>query len=148
MSKRIKDIEISFENLEYIKIPDNYFLDFSMENVQNVIYRAAANAILQYQSVGNVYFILKNDANKDYIKFDKDFYDEEKNLFERIIQYKDITDITLIYDDNSLEEFTVQWEDENNRDDRNKLQVAYLTEDGNLYLQIKGIQLESRCSYK
>lgn len=62
---------------------------------------------------------------------------EGATLFERISIYSDLTHIKFVYEDESSEEYSVAWEDDDNNEDRNRLQKATITEDGNLCVEIR-----------
>lgn len=140
MNKIIKDIELTFENIDYVVIPNHYFMSFSLENVKIDVCRVAANAIMRYQKIETTDFILKKEANYNFESFDTNIdliHYKGNTLFDRIINYKDITHIKLLYNDDSFENFAVVWEDEENNECRNKLQTAVITEEGNLYVRIQ-----------
>ena len=63
MSKSVKSIELTFENIDYIVIPAHFFLDFMLEDVKVKICRAAVNAILRYNSTDKLMFVLKKEVN-------------------------------------------------------------------------------------
>ena len=139
MNQIIKNIEITFENIDYVVIPNQYFSDFYMEDIRTNIYRVAMNAIIRYQTASSVRFILNKEVNDDFESFVADIHmvqHEGVSLFDRIFNYNDITCIKLIYEDDSAEEFTVEWEDNGDRVDRNSFQHSSMTEDGNLCVLI------------
>ena len=45
MSKRVESIEITFENLDYINIPAEYFGEFYITGIQTTVERLALTAI-------------------------------------------------------------------------------------------------------
>lgn len=139
MNKIVKDIELTFENIDYVVIPNRYFSIFSLQKVETSVSRVAVNAILRYQEAGFVTIKLNKEANSEFENFytniDLAHYKGD-TLFERIINYNDITSIKLLYEDDSSEEFAVAWEDEKDNECRNKLQIATLDKDGNLCIRI------------
>ena len=140
MNKLVKNIELTFENMDYIEIPNQYFSNFSLENIETNIRRVAVNAIMRYQKARSVIFELRKEANEDFENFDRDMNMVDYNgdtLFDRIIDYNDIVDINLIYEDDSSEKFAVEWDDECDDKYKNKLQISTITENGNLCVQIQ-----------
>lgn len=86
----------------------------------------------------SVEFTLKKDVNEAAYAFTGDVYVMQSGgafLFERISRYSDITHIKLIYTDDTFEEYTVAWE-EDQTGCRNLLQKSYTTDDGNLKVVI------------
>ena len=139
MTKTIKEIGLFFENIDYVIIPNHYFTLFSIEDIETSIHRVAANAIMRYNTANTASFILRKEANDDFDRFETDIdliHYKGGTLFHRILNYNDITQIRLIYDDGSIEEFSVAWEDENGREDRNELQKSAITKDNDLFVSI------------
>ena len=139
MSKSVKSIELTFENIDYIVIPAHYFLDFLLEDVKTKICRAAVNAILRFNSTDKLMFVLKKEVNEVALTFEGDIYVmqcEGATLFERISTYCDLTHIKFIYEDETSEEYSVVWEDEDNNEYRNRFQKTTITEDGHLCVEI------------
>ncbi len=140
MSKSVKSIELIFENIDYIVIPAHFFLDFMLEDVTVKICRCAVNAILRFNSTDKLMFVLKKEVNEVASSFEGDVHViqyEGATLFERISIYSDLTHIKFVYEDESSEEYSVAWEDDDNNEDRNRLQKATITEDGNLCVEIR-----------
>lgn len=140
MSKSVKSIELTFENIDYIVIPAHFFLDFMLEDVKVKICRAAVNAILRYNSTDKLMFVLKKEVNEVASNLEGDVHAiqcEGATLFERISIYNDLTHIKFVYEDESSEEYSITWEDEDNNEYRNGLQKATITEDGNLCVEIR-----------
>lgn len=138
MSKVIAYVEIIFENLDSIIIPARYFRDFELDDIQTVVHRAVANAILRYSVVNSVMFGLEAEANKDASAFTGDVHcinTGEGTLFDRL-QSQDITHLKLIYADKTEEDFVVAWEDGENDEYYNRLQRTFIDSAGRLCVQI------------
>jgi hypothetical protein len=58
MSKRVESIEITFENLDYINIPAEYFGEFYITGIQTTVERLALNAIVQRTRADQIDFEL------------------------------------------------------------------------------------------
>lgn len=140
MSKSVKDVEITFENIDYIIVPSQYFLDFSFEDIHTEIHRAAINAILRYSVVKSLKFVLKKEVNDVARSLEGDVHCVhygEDTLFDRIHTHHDITHVKLIYMDDTFEEFAAEWEDDGDDEYRNLLQQTSINEDGNLLVTIQ-----------
>lgn len=114
MSKDICFIEITFENIDYIRIPADYFRAFNTENINSVM------------------FELNPEANRDADGFDGDVHRihvEGETLFDRL-QMQDITHFKLIYADQTEEEFFVPWENADNGGYANRLQTSSIDGSG------------------
>ena len=138
MSKDVRFIEITFENLDYVVIPAHYFREFELTDIRTTVRRAAANAILKCTVVNSVMFELDPEVNKDAAAFEGSVYcisTGEGSLFDRL-QNRDITQMKLIYADKTEEEFSVAWEDEENDEYRNRLQRTLINSAGQLCVQI------------
>lgn len=139
MSKDICFVEISFENIEYIKIPAHYFKDFELADIRTTVRRAAANAVLRYATANSVSLEFEPEANQDGKSFEGDVHSiqyENGCLFDRL-QQNDITEIKLIYADETEEEFSVVWADAEDNEYRNRLQSSFINDSGRLRVQIQ-----------
>ena len=138
MSKKVKSVEITFENLDYVEIPAEYFCDFSIRGIHICIERLASNAILQRSKAGLIEFELLRSVDIAFPGFQQDlFYDPiaEFSLLDKIQERKDITSLELHYEDGTAEQFYVPWEDADD-EYHNDLQQAYINNNGNLYVKI------------
>jgi len=138
MSQDVRFIEITFENIDYIKIPAHYFRGFELEDIRTKVRRAALNAILRYSSVNFTMFELAPEADLEAGTFDGFVFglkEGEISLFERL-QQNDITQIKLIYSDETEEEFCVAWEDEDLGGYTNLLQSSTFDDDGTICVRI------------
>lgn len=133
MSKTIKAIYITFENIDCIEIPIEYFESYD--------HKRSDSGILYGIEEKSIDFVLKKevigverllDSNMEYV-----FLQTNKTLFDRIAECSDIANIIVIYSDGSGEMFIVEWEDEDDNEFRNKLQKATLTENGDLHVVIR-----------
>ena len=139
MRKVVKAIDITFENLDSIVIPVEYFYDFSINDIRTSISHMSTNAILRTNVAGSLMFILKKKADKDADKFRRDVHiisTKTGTLFERIYK-SDITSFTIIYEDDSSEEFYIPWEDDGRNEYKNILQKTSKDDKGNLIVRIE-----------
>ena len=140
----IKYITIEFENCEYITLPITVFGKCHLGNISTSIDRIAMNAICKTVFAREIALeIFFPEAESEYIA--SEFFGEKYTILQRLTSYRDITHITLTYQDDSKETFVVDYEDEveGQLGSDNKNQKNYISECGNLYIVIdvnKGIK--------
>jgi len=138
--KKVKSLEILFDNTEYVVIPNRYFESFCFEDVRMGVCRVGENAIERNQTAEYAEFVLTRKANDDFCEFETDIdlgLCGVRTLFERISDFRDVYGINLICDDDSSEKFVVKWSEEENVF-RNKLQSSKIDGCGNLCVTIGG----------
>ena len=93
MNKKIKQINMTFENCESVVIPNVCIkkLDYKLDKKDNII---------------NLDCIIENDGSICSNPFDN------KSPIQRINEYDDITSIDIIYTDNSSNNYCVSWYDD------------------------------------
>lgn len=139
MSKMVKSVEITFENLDYVEIPAEYFGDFSVSGIRTSVERLAGNAILQRARADQIEFELLRSVNVAFPEFHQDIFCDpmvEFSLSDRIRERRDITSLELHYEDGVTEQFYVLWEDADD-EYHNKLQQAQINNNGNLSVIIR-----------
>ena len=117
MSKVIKAIELTFENLDWIEIPAEYFGIFSIRAIHTTVERVACNAILQRSYCDYVEFELLRSIEEVFPTLQEDiFYDPiaGPGFLDRVAERKDLTHITLRYTDGNEEQYAVPWKDGKN----------------------------------
>lgn len=140
----IKFITIEFENCECITLPITVFGECHLGNISTSIDRVAMNAICKTVFAREIALeIFFPEAESEYIA--SEFFGEKYTILQRLTSYRDITHITLTYQDDSKETFTADYEDEveGQLGSDNKNQKNYISECGNLYIIIdanKGIK--------
>lgn len=138
MSKRAESIEITFENLDYINIPAEYFGEFYITGIRTTVERLALNAILQRKKADQIEFELlaRVDVALSDMSHDLSFLpDERLSLLKRIENRRDIAYLDIYYDDGSSDQFYLPWEDAES-ETRNKLLQAKIVDNGNLLVNI------------
>ena len=139
MSKRAESIEITFENLDYINIPVEYFGEFYITGIRTTVERLALNAILQRTKADQIEFELlaRVDVALSDMSHDLSFLPEEKlSLLKRIENRRDIAYLDIYYDDGSSDQFYLPWEDAES-ETQNKLLQAKIVDNGNLLVEIQ-----------
>ena len=127
--KRIKAIEFVFENLECLTVDSKYIGDFSMEGFETKIMGAGVCTIREYTTCEKIDLVIYKDAN-----ITVESYGDKYKVFDRILNWNDITSICLKYEDDIEREIYVPWYEENNPYN-NKAQSSFIS-DEHLYLTI------------
>ena len=93
----IRNLELVLENCEVVKIDGKYIGDFYAGDIRKEIARMACNYIGMEEICHSFYVEIHADANKKYAPFGDQEW--ETKAFERLLQYNDITAITVrLYD--------------------------------------------------
>lgn len=138
----VKSIGFGFENCEYFSIDAKYFGAFQLTDFCTSIHRVASNAILKMNLVDTVVMEIFSEGNGQYKPFGVG--DEVNNFFDRLQTYDDITSISVTYDDDTVEEYYVDYKEavEDQLGSPNVYQHTYMNKFGDLYIIInkdKGI---------
>lgn len=138
MSKKVKSVEITFENLDYVDIPVEYFGEFQISGIRSTVERVALNAILQRTKADYIEFELLAQVDDVLPELTQDLSfvpDEQLSLLRRIANRRDITSLETHYNDGSSNQFYIPWEDAES-ETRNKLLQTKLVGNGNLLVNI------------
>ena len=141
MSKRVESVEITFENLDYILVPVEYFEDFYITGIRTTVERLALNIILQRTIPDRVEIELsaRIDVALSDLSSDLSFTPEENlSLLKRIESRRDIAYLDLYYDDGSSDQFYLPWEDDQD-ECKNKLLKVNYNDSGNLMITIEEV---------
>ena len=133
----IKSIEFTFENCEGIKLPINVLGACHLDKIYTKIDRLAMNAIIKTTYVDEVALeIFFPEAEKHGIKCP--VWNEEDTIFKRLCDFRDITHITIYYEDDTTETFCVDYKDEveGQLGSNNLNQKTYISSCGNIYIVI------------
>ena len=132
----LKSLEIIFENCEHVTIPANMIGDIHMGGTKYILNRVAANAIGGYNLITEFYIELFKTADKIYHPFGIE--SDENSILTRISEFNDITGIDIEYEDGTVEEYLVDYDE---KDDSlgspNKNQKTYVSHLGNVYVVIQ-----------
>lgn len=100
----LKELEIVFENCDSVIIPGDYLTNFYLGNISRCIRMFSSKDIDSYQLVDDVYICI------DLRIKDRSFLTEyNDSAWNRLVKGKDITQLHLIYSDESKEMFFVNW---------------------------------------
>lgn len=138
--KEVKAIEVIFENCESFKIKKHLLLAFDIGDIHTHICRYACNFIGRYQLAGRVVLEISKEIEKeDYHLFGMDSKFEKSGKYKRLCNYNDITHVNVIYDDDSTEEFSVNYHEEQEGilGAENINQKTVVGKNGNIYIVIE-----------
>ena len=130
----VKSIDIVFENCEEYTFPKEDIGYFEISDIREKIFRCACNAISKYKTAYCVNIELF-DTNR----FQEDCIDRNvvADVFARIANHNDITQIHIHYKDGTEEQYLVDYNELNVAlDAPNKNQKSYISDLGNLYVVI------------
>ncbi|ASA22672.1 hypothetical protein [Paenibacillus donghaensis] len=128
--KKITSVEFGLENCEVLIIEGKHIGNFQVRDLKNHITK-------HYQSITHMTtcdlfsIAISKHANKDYFAFDIEEY--KHNAFERLSN-GDICSVNLIYDDETKDEFYVDWVGDSEY--VNEAQDSYLSKLGDLYIVV------------
>lgn len=149
---RLESITLVLENCDWITIDGKYIKRFFVEDVKMSIRRTAINSIDKIEKVHHFAMEIDKNANIDRYAFEQEHDDFKEKLFDRLLEYDDITQIEFNLvgnlDENYREHhhYYLAWEsdDENN----NAAQKSRLDEHGNLYILVdKDMEIEDCFPY-
>ena len=134
--KDVKSIEFIFENCECFSIDAKYFGELYLTDFRTSIHRVSSNAILKMNLVDTVVMEIFSEGNGKYNPLGDE--DEVNNFFDRLQTYDDITSISVTYDDDTVEEYYVDYKEavEDQLGSPNIYQHTYMNNSGDLYIVI------------
>lgn len=108
--KELKSIILIFENTDSMEINANYIRGLSINGITKSIGQINyyEKDIEEQKSVQEVYFIIKKSTKLKYSPFN---FENKEIIFNRLIEFKDITHITLVYSDESRQTFLVPYKE-------------------------------------
>lgn len=137
MSKEVKYIELIFENCDWVRFTEGVG-HFHLGKLETSIDRIAMNSIRKHTLAKEVAMQISKDAK---YQRDKNF-DDNAHIFERIVEWNDITHVDIGYEDGSEESYYVNYEEPEGEEDMlgapNINQKSIISNGGNLYLVIDG----------
>lgn len=136
MKMNVKAIEITFENLDFIVIPEKYILDFHFYKISLLPADIASSEPITAFEEYEVEFVFAPGADEETDAFDGDIAYVGQNrmkLYERL-QQNDITQIRILYLDETNKDIHPVWNDANL--DHNEFQTTKRMEDGRILISI------------
>lgn len=134
MKITVTEFEIGFENVEVAKVPPKYVMDVRISGVTEF-------CIMMNDEEKLCVWLRAKDAKRVFMVIDKAVEGEimtsyDYELWKRIIEPPNITDIKIKYSDGTEENIYVAWEDGNVGGEINALQKHYFDNEGNLVIKI------------
>ncbi|MDO4488152.1 MAG: hypothetical protein Q4B67_03595 [Eubacteriales bacterium] len=133
MAKKLITVELTFENMDFIRIPGQHICDLQIEGITDSVILFGDMAESRKTAANIELAILDSFKCKGRISTDDaDIYED----FDKRILEQDICGLRLYYDDNTSEDYFVTWEDTEESEYKNRLQNAEILEDGTIYVTI------------
>ena len=129
-----KSITLILENCETISLERKFIGTFFLNDIQERIARIAVNSIAKQKMADELILEIFSDANNvDYYPFG-DTDDGAIRIFDRLTEYGDITSVEIVWEDESIDDILVPWNDAH--ECFNEYQKYYLSKNGNLYIVV------------
>lgn len=103
--KKIKSVNLVFENCDSAIVPINAIGGFAISDIQKEYSICNCNELHEYV-YGKHFYMLFEDLKS--LKY-KDFVDRKKSLHKRITDHEDITHINIVYEDGTNDYIGVPW---------------------------------------
>lgn len=130
----VKSIDIVLENCEVYTFPKEDIGYFEISDIREEIFRCACNAINKYKTAYCVNIEIFDTHRFQTITFDEN---NKTDTFERILEGNDITQIHIHYENDTEEQYLVDYNELNEAlGAPNKNQKSYISDLGNLYVVI------------
>lgn len=129
--KKLKYLELVFENCECVKIPASLIssLHFNCNNL-SICSHGCKKEVSKYPIINEGSIIITPKG----CLLDYNWVGCHQNLFSRVLSYNDITQIYLHYSKRNVEGYLVEWKD-GESDVDNEYQQSYKSTDGDLIIQ-------------
>lgn len=132
--KKVKEVVLVLENCEYIKIPTKHLANIIIEGIDISVTRNAINNVAKLQTANSIYFDIINPETIKTLGLFNEGDEEILSCSKRLIQYADITSVEVVYNDNSKDEYFVDWDWDNEY--LNSYQDTQIAKNGNLHVLI------------
>lgn len=130
----VKSIDIVLENCEVYTFPKEDIGYFEISDIREKIFRCACNAVSKYKTAYCVDIELFDTNRFQTTTFDEN---NKTDTFKRILEGNDITQIHISYEDDTEEQYLVDYIDLSEAlGAPNENQKSYISELGNLYVVI------------
>ena len=137
MGTELAFVDITFENLDSIKIPANYVDACYLRNLSTSI-MCNGSTVSRHVQVNYLVLRLKqsvDDAARGFDGMAFSVLEGEEKLSQRLRRC-DVTHVDLFYDDGSKEDFLVAWDDLDGSSCQNSNQMVYVDKYGSLCVSI------------
>ena len=121
----LKQIIFTFENQSPVTVSPNHFHELQVSQDLKVL-QLVCGAIQESKYCNNVLFVLDRVANEN--------VQEDKTLFDHILNVRDIESIQLQYEDEGVDAYFVPWNSD--EETTNSYQHSEILDDGSLLVNI------------
>ena len=136
MSKKLKNIELVFENIEVLRLPIRVVEVVDIKGIFRQLRKnMGVNDVDEYIHCEKAALLLDSTANDNKFWVTDYYRDAPMSPFDRIRKYNDITCVTLYYADGKRENIYVPWKGSDEINDLQK--VSYDNESGELIIKIE-----------
>ena len=135
--KKLESLEITFENCEFATFSTIDIGFVRMTDITKNMFVASGGEVIKGRNAGSVVLEILPTGNR----LCETQWDPKKPkfIFQRIMEFPDITHIDLTYTNGKVESYSVNWEDADDAGEENKFQKTELREDGTLIVVISDI---------
>lgn len=133
-NKRIKDIQLNFENLEDFTIPADYIAFLNITDITENVCAYEGNVASFAKTANDIFIIFKKDVDKQAVSsFDVLVSNAQSYMpfSDRLILFSDVVSVVIHYEDDTMDEYSVKWMDGKNEQD-NKCQSVYPQQNENM----------------
>lgn len=135
MSKKLKNIELVFENIEVLRLPIRVVEVVDIKGIFRQLRKnMGINDVDEYIHCEKAALLLDSAANDNEFWVTDYYRGDPISPFDRIRKHNDIICITLYYADGKREKIYVPWEKSSENNDLQK--VSYDNESGELGIKI------------
>lgn len=133
--KGIDKVEFLLENCEVITIEGKFICNLLSTNIQTQIRGIGCRSIKKYNTCDDFLIEIHRSGDRLNTPFGIESFIDDSSIFDRIFQYKDITNVKIYYEDTVVcDEFYVRYEEDENTS--NIYQKCYKNSFGDLYILI------------
>lgn len=136
MNAQISDIEIIFENMDFVKIPFEHIGELEFQIKLITLKNVNRNKLQRSYSAKSIYFEIlntfecKQEEESEYVDIYEDF---TKRIFEN-----DITYLRIHYKNSTNEDIWVPWKDYDDNEYKNQYQKVEIDVNQNYVVRIEG----------
>lgn len=128
---KLKQLDIVCENCQCYKLDGKDVVTIYLQDISETIGTNVIQDVMPHLAANKAYFRLKNKNYKVSPEQRNGFDDRTPTFQERMIGWRDVTGVVLIYEDGSEKEICVPYDEENPAElgSPNKLQNVEIDED-------------------
>lgn len=138
---KLESVTLVLENCDSITINSKYINDFCVEDIKHSIFKFCSGDVKKMKTANHFALSINKEANVKRCAFGiEDLRLEDESVFDRLIEYDDITQIEFDLvkdcekDNNERHVYRLNWIGDDNSN--NAAQKSLLDEHGNLYILV------------